>query len=1404
MNERIVIEIVGRDRGATSVLGRQTAAVEGLSRAFKVDLFSSLIRIRQEMERTTLAIRTGFASLPGMIRTSSTAIPAAIAPALRASEAQVASWSVRVRAMIGRAFTGGVGAAGILGGRALSGAGGLLGGLLGGAGNAIGNIGGSLGGGKNILSGLIGGITNASRSIADALTSGVSKGVEGVGKLLSTIPKFLGDTLSAIPKFGTALAAPFRLAAGAIQGFASAVSGLVGLVGGVFKAAVGVAGTALNGLVTVAQGIVRKVAQTFGGLVSMVGGIMGKVVKTAGVVLGGIVTVATVKSLSFRKEMRRAFGLIAQDLQEAGADGAQRMRNEFFQIARDVLADSGSLKWAAVGRAVYDTISAGFRSAAEVKPILEAAALATVAGGGDDPAPFVRALTKAMTQFEIPAERAKDVADRFFNTVNFGVVTVEQLAEILPGVGAVARSAGLDLERTLTLIAEATKRLDLETSSSGLQQFLLAVAAPDEGALKARQKLGLKTTTLTPAQQKQSDALKSTIAGYEAFVEQMERAEKKTHAQRMALRDAKKELVELRQALEDVQKQGAPIDPIEFLRSLQALDLSAAQLKEVVGGRVQAFRFAAAFTGGKAAQEAGIKPGAKGAGLDDFAKTEQEIRERSAGAAQAAAAEMERGLGHNLRKLFTNIGLLWDSVMGRIASRSAEGFAGVHAAFDGFRRSVEEWVASGQLDHFFGDVQAVAAEAFGFLGDLISGITWEDVKAGAADAWNVVSTLGKATWEAMKLASKLAGTIMSGNIRGPLGAAFDFVKDAGTRVWNALVGLGEGDTTGFGAIFKRLEAFFLRVIARVAQGVGKIIDAVLEAAAATIETLGGGVNATIAGLGRAAGIPGLLDAAGVVELDQDFTGAEGAARGLRGAKGGLDGSSLDARAQAAEDAARSLETLHAEALRNAEAAREKADADKEAARIARESARDKARLDEMERQRREERLAKDKAEREAFFADGGTAPGSPKAAQQAAEQTTAAKKGALASEKTSTGVEGANAKLQKLVDMAGSGGKSSDAERTIADLKHQVRLESAPSDAARKAIERERELQEIRARGGEEAVKLARTLWAIQDAKARAEGAAAGRDGERRSKQNRKSFSRPFSSFGGRPGTGIGGGIFGTFAKRPTLVETEEKALPFFARSAEQRAKETVERRERQRALKKRKDLIGPVVTGTDGVPEQLLKDAESPGEKRERLKREIERETKRIRKKDRRVQSFVSDFSGEGAAGGLDRMTREDVQRRKLLKKRGALRAAGLSEEQIESIAPKKKELIPDSPSMPQNAEELEKAMKGAQSAKADEVPKAAEKSAEASSKAAEAAKAAQEAMKESLDKGTDSIDEVGKTLKKTGEDLSKGFDTLTKATTGILKEHATRLEKIETDLEEHARERDAMRATSERGAGG
>src|SRR5687768_12475820 len=89
-----------------------------------------------------------------------------------------------------------------------------------------------------------------------------------------------------------------------------------------------------------------------------------------------------------------------------------------------------------LARGLYDIASSGFKGAQGMK-VLEASAIAASAGMSDT-ATAARAITGVLNAYGLGAERAAEVSDVLFKTVEVGVLTFDELAQQLGDVVGIA------------------------------------------------------------------------------------------------------------------------------------------------------------------------------------------------------------------------------------------------------------------------------------------------------------------------------------------------------------------------------------------------------------------------------------------------------------------------------------------------------------------------------------------------------------------------------------------------------------------------------------------------------------------------------------------------------------------------------------------------------------------------------------------------------------------------------------------------------------------------------------------------------------------------------------------------------------------------------------------------------
>jgi TP901 family phage tail tape measure protein len=192
-----------------------------------------------------------------------------------------------------------------------------------------------------------------------------------------------------------------------------------------------------------------------------------------------------------------------QDSMTKLVTGAGESEKNIKMVGDGILAMAGKVGQtpAALASGMYLIESAGYHGAAGLK-VLQASAEGAAVGGAQM-STVANALTTAMHDYNIPADKANSVTSALVQTVALGKTHLEDLAGSLGKVMPVASALGVNFQTVTGAMAEMTNSgLSARFAAMHLQTTLLALSAPSTAATKSMQEFGLN------AQQ-----IKDTLAG---------------------------------------------------------------------------------------------------------------------------------------------------------------------------------------------------------------------------------------------------------------------------------------------------------------------------------------------------------------------------------------------------------------------------------------------------------------------------------------------------------------------------------------------------------------------------------------------------------------------------------------------------------------------------------------------------------------------------------------------------------------------------------------------------------------------------------------------------------------------------------------------------------------------------
>jgi TP901 family phage tail tape measure protein len=206
-------------------------------------------------------------------------------------------------------------------------------------------------------------------------------------------------------------------------------------------------------------------------------------------VMGGMAVKA---ALDYERSLRQVFTLF----EDAGS-AAKEFQERFQDMDRTIREISTRTKTlpTQLATGLYDVVSTGF-DAASATVVLENAAKGAYAGLTDvDTATGL--LTTTLQAYRQEGETAMDLAmkservmDMFFNAVNVGVFTFEELGAKFGDVASTAAAFGVKLEDLLAFLSTATVRgIGLDEAITSARQTLLSIAAATPQSQEALEKL---------------------------------------------------------------------------------------------------------------------------------------------------------------------------------------------------------------------------------------------------------------------------------------------------------------------------------------------------------------------------------------------------------------------------------------------------------------------------------------------------------------------------------------------------------------------------------------------------------------------------------------------------------------------------------------------------------------------------------------------------------------------------------------------------------------------------------------------------------------------------------------------------------------------------------------------------
>ena len=230
----------------------------------------------------------------------------------------------------------------------------------------------------------------------------------------------------------------------------------------------------------------KGVKGTVKGLKSLSGGLT-NIAKKAAIVSGGFAILSTKLAGDFQKGLMEVTTLMKDSTETTLKNLGKELTN---------VANASGLALDSLTKAKYDIVSAGFSGAAESAIILEQASKLAVAGV-TSAAGAADILTSALNAFGSEADKAQEVSDTLFTTMQLGKTTITELGASIGQVLPFAKSFNLSLKSVGASMATLTASgINTAESSTALKNAIVALETPSDSSRKVMKELGIEVKRL--------------------------------------------------------------------------------------------------------------------------------------------------------------------------------------------------------------------------------------------------------------------------------------------------------------------------------------------------------------------------------------------------------------------------------------------------------------------------------------------------------------------------------------------------------------------------------------------------------------------------------------------------------------------------------------------------------------------------------------------------------------------------------------------------------------------------------------------------------------------------------------------------------------------------------------------
>ena len=197
---------------------------------------------------------------------------------------------------------------------------------------------------------------------------------------------------------------------------------------------------------------ITKGAKDITGIVANLGAAIGKINPFAALAVGALSAFAVIADAAFDFAAKYEKALLeVRTISVAAQRDFEGLGNDIFSLSEKTLDDPIKL-----AQAYYQIVSAGYDGAEGLR-LLETASKAATAGVTDT-LTAADGLTTILNAFQISAEKADQVADAMFKTVELGKTNFAQLSSTLSQAAPLASALGVSYNEVLAAVASLTKQ----------------------------------------------------------------------------------------------------------------------------------------------------------------------------------------------------------------------------------------------------------------------------------------------------------------------------------------------------------------------------------------------------------------------------------------------------------------------------------------------------------------------------------------------------------------------------------------------------------------------------------------------------------------------------------------------------------------------------------------------------------------------------------------------------------------------------------------------------------------------------------------------------------------------------------------------------------------------------------